>query len=272
MEPSNPKLSVALAVYNEADNLGACLDSVKEFVDEIVVVDGSSTDQTRVIAESYGAVVITTENRANFHINKTMAIDACHGDWILQLDADERVSSMLANEIKGVLSSDPATAPDAFYLKRRNYFLGRWMSKGGMYPDPVIRLFKRGKAKLPEKTVHELMEVAGPTKYLHNDLLHVADPSFSRYLLRSNRYTTLQAEEWLREGRLGTNTATILRYLLWEPFFRFVTIYLRHKGFQDGFPGFVFAFYSGLHLASSYVKYWEKKTLKQSISLKRDWD
>jgi len=272
MESKTPLLSVALAVYNEEANLEGCLESIKELANEIVIVDGNSLDKTREIAERFGAKVITTENRANFHINKTMAIDACSGTWILQLDADERVSSMLAKEISGIIHADPKNEPDAYYLKRRNYFLGRWMSKGGMYPDPVIRLFQKGRAKLPGQTVHEIMEVAGSTKWLSNDLLHIADPTFSRYLLRSNRYTTLQADTWLKEKKIGIGTTTILRYMLWEPLVRFVTIYFRHKGFQDGFPGFVFAMYSGLHIASSYVKYWEKKKLKQDVTLSQDWD
>lgn len=256
------KLSVALAVYNEVDNLGPCLESVHGLASEIVIVDGGSTDQTVSIAQKYGAKILVEENRTNFHINKQHAIDACSGDWILQLDADERVSSMLLAEIKQVITGDPKIAADAYYLKRRNYFLGRWMNKGGMYPDPVIRLFRRGRAHLPGASVHELMTVDGTTKWLTNDLLHIADPSFTRYLLRSNRYTTLQADDWIKEGKLGTSTGTVLLYMLIKPAYRFLEIYLRHKGFMDGFPGFVFAWYSGLHLASSYVKYWEKKTAK----------
>lgn len=259
-------LSVALAVYNEADNLGACLESVHSLASEIVIVDGGSTDQTVSIAQKYKAKILIEENRANFHINKQHAIDACSGDWILQLDADERVSTMLATEIKNVITADLSAGAlaqaDAYYLKRRNYFLGRWMNKGGMYPDPVIRLFRRGRAHLPGASVHELMTVDGTTKWLTNDLLHLADPSFTRYLLRSNRYTTLQAEDWIKEGKLGVGTGTILHYLLLKPAIRFLEIYLRHKGFMDGFPGFVFALYSGLHIASSYIKYWEKKTAK----------
>ena len=256
MEPKNPNLSVALAVFNEEVNLGQCLESVKDIADEIVIVDGESTDKTVEIAQSFGANVIKEVNHPNFHINKTHAIDACHGNWILQLDADERISPMLASEIKSVINN--ATSCDAYYLKRRNYFLGRWMNKGGMYPDPVIRLFRRGKAHLPQKTVHELMEVTGSLCWLNNDLLHIADPNFSRYLMRSDRYTTLQAEEWLKEGKLGRGVWDIILYLLLKPFGRFFSIYFRHKGFLDGFPGFVFAWYSGLHLASSYVKYWER--------------
>jgi glycosyltransferase involved in cell wall biosynthesis len=266
------KLSVALAVFNEADNLAACLESVKDLADEIVIVDGASTDNTIAIAEKYGAKVIKEVNRTNFHINKQIAIDACTAPWILQLDADERVSSMLAGEIRSVIEGPLAGAPAAYYLKRRNYFLGRWMSKGGMYPDPVIRLFQKGQAKLPQKTVHELMEVSGATKWLGQDLLHIADPTFSRYLRRSNRYTTLQAEEWLQAKTIGTDRWSIFTYTCLKPLFRFLEIYLRHKGFMDRFPGFVFALYSGLHIRSSYIKYWEKRTTGGSTSLEHDWD
>lgn len=261
MEQSN-KLSVALAVYNEESNLGACLESIKELASEIVIVDGGSTDETANIAAKYGAHVLVEENRSNFHINKQHAIDACTNDWILQLDADERVSTMLLKEIKDIMGGDPKVAADAYYLKRRNYFLGSWMNKGGMYPDPVIRFFRKGRAHLPQASVHEIMTVDGTTKWLSNDLLHIADPSFARYLLRSNRYTTLQAEEWIKENKIGVGVGSILLYMIVKPAYRFLEIYIRHKGFMDKFPGFVFAWYSGLHLASSYVKYWEKKSAK----------
>ncbi len=272
MEPTNIKLSVALAVYNEEANLASCLETIKDLADEIVIVDGASTDNTSAIAKQYGAKVIAEVNRTNFHINKQIAIDACLGTWVLQLDADERVSSMLAKEILAVKESPLSTQPDAYYLKRRNYFLGKWMSKGGMYPDPVIRLFQKGKATLPQVTVHELMNVSGPTKWLSQDLLHIADPNFSRYLKRSNRYTTLQAEEWLKENKLGLDTWTIILYTCLKPLVRFVEIYLRHKGFMDGFPGFVFALYSGTHIRSSYIKYFEKKLTGAKTSITQDWD
>lgn len=263
MESKKNNLSVALAVYNEEANLALCLETVKDLAEEIVIVDGGSSDATVEVAKQYGARVIIEENRANFHINKQHAIDACEGTWILQLDADERVSSMLASEIRAVIAQPPAGLPAAYYLKRRNYFLGRWMNKGGMYPDPVIRLFQKGQAHLPQASVHELMEVKGATTWLTNDLLHIADPTFSRYLLRSDRYTSLQAGDWLKEGSIGTSVGSMLNYMVVKPLFRFLSIYLRHKGFLDGFPGFVFALYSGLHIASSYVKYWEQKQGKR---------
>lgn len=265
------QLSIALATYNEEENIKECLDSVKEIADEIIVVDGSSTDKTRKIAKKLGAKVKKVKNRKNFHINKQIAIDQCQHPWILQLDADERVTSELAQEIKDILASDYDQQPAAFYLKRKNYFLGRWMKKTGMYPDPVIRLFKKGKAYLPQETVHELMEVDGETEWLENDLLHIADPTFSRYLVRSNRYTTLEAENLLKKDP-GTGIFQILNYFAFKPTWRFLSLYIRHKGFLDGFPGFVFSTYSALHLTTSYVKYWEKKHTGKDITLEKDWD
>lgn len=256
MEDKVVKLSVALAVYNEEENIKACLESVKGIADEIVVVDGTSSDKTGEIAGSLGARVITEPNVSNFHINKQKAIDACQGDWILQLDADERVSLMLGKEIRALVENNSPNLPDVYYLKRRNYFLGRWLNKGGVYPDPVIRLFRKGKFAVPQDDVHAVVQVKG-AGWLNEDLLHIADPNFSRYLMRSNRYTSLQAESWLKDGKISTNWPTILAYFTLKPFLRFFEIYLRHRGYVDGFPGFVFAVYSGLHLTSSYVKYWE---------------
>jgi glycosyltransferase involved in cell wall biosynthesis len=270
MDQNSPKLTVALATYNEEGNIKACLESVLDLADEIVVVDGTSQDRTVEIAESFGAKVLVVANQKNFHKNKQLAIDNSSSPWILQLDADERVSSALKQEIKQIIANSSPYA--AFYLKRRNFFLGRWMNKGGMYPDPVIRLFQKGQAYLPAENVHELMTVQGETAWLREDLLHIADPTFSRYLQRSNRYTTLQAEEWLKEGVLPLTWPTILLYCVGKPIYRFLEIYLRHKGFQDGFPGFVFAFYSGLHIATSYVKYYEKKKTKTEVSLASDWN
>ncbi|KKU88551.1 MAG: Glycosyl transferase family 2 [Microgenomates group bacterium GW2011_GWF2_47_9] len=266
------KLSVALAVYNEEDNLAACLETIKDIADEIVVVDGNSKDKTAEIAEHYHAKVIKVENKANFHINKQMAISACQYDWILQLDADERVTSMLAREIRQICDSPLDNAMSAYYLKRRNYFLGRWMNKGGMYPDPVIRLFQKGKAHLPQANVHELMTVNGSTGWLKEDLLHIADPTFARYLKRSNRYTTLQAEAWFKEGKIKLTAGTAFLYLFAKPLLRFLEIYVRHKGFMDKLPGLIFAYYSGLHIASSYVKYFEFKSTQKQPDILRDWE
>lgn len=249
------KISVAIATYNEEENIVDCLDSVKNLADEIIVVDGSSTDRTRELAAKLGVKVIKTTNKPMFHINKNLAIDNCHGDWALLLDADERVSKELTQEIKETISKKPDQ--NGFWINRRNWFLGGFLSKGGAYPDSVIRLIRRGKGHLPEKSIHEQIRVEGEVGQLKNDIIHFAEPSFKRYLQRANRYTSLTAQE-LAKINPGRGVLSTIYYMIVKPILTFINIYIRHKGYQDGFRGFIWALFSGAHWFYAYVKYWEK--------------
>lgn len=249
------KISVALATYNEEKNIGPCLETVKDWVDEIVVVDGGSTDKTVALAEKYGANVMKTTNKPIFHINKQMAMDACQGDWILQLDADEIVTSALRDEIKKIVKQKNSKVV-AYYLPRKNTFLGREMKKGGLYPDYVIRLVKTGKARLPCKSVHEQMEVDGETGYLKNELIHNPFPDFSEYLVKANRYSSLLAKEY-EQQKLGTGIVAWIKYFFVVPGLTFFNLYFRNLGLLDGFPGFVFALFSAFQKKVGYIKYWE---------------
>jgi len=266
------KLSVAIATFNEEENIGRCLESVKDLADEIVLVDGSSTDKTREIAQEYEAKVIVTTNKPMFHINKNIAIENCQGEWILQLDADEVVPPELAQEIKKITNTQsptPSTQRVAFWLKRKNYFLGKFLKKGGQYPDPVIRLFKKGKAKLPEGSVHEQIKVNGEIGWLKKDLIHWATPRFSRYLLRENRYSTLEAEAMYKK-ELPINPITIIKYIIIVPLRTFLSIFVRHKGFVDGWRGFIFAFFSGFHFQWAFLKYIKMKITKKT-DITKEW-
>lgn len=252
------KLSVAIATFNEEENIGRCLESVKNLVGEIVLVDGSSTDKTVEIAKQYGAQVTVRVNPPIFHINKQKAINQCSGDWILQLDADEEIPPELGREIQKIVKK--GSKFDAFYLKRKNYFLGKWMRGGGMYPDPVIRFFKRGKAYLPCKSVHEQMVVEGRVGTLENEMLHFTAPTLSRYLANANRYTSLTADE-LNKQNVSFSPLTFVKYFCFKPMVNFLSLFIRHKGFRDGFQGFIFALFSALHFPIAYIKYWKKKNL-----------
>lgn len=253
-------ISVALATHNEERNLARCLDAVKEFADEIIVVDGESTDRTIEIAKKYGAKVISTTNKPIFHINKQMAMDAATGDLVLQMDADEVVDADLNNFIqdmhKKLMSAQKAELPAAWWIKRKNWFLGRFMKKGGQYPDPVIRLYQKGKARLPQKDVHEQMSVDGEIGWAEGHLLHYGTPTFADYLRKWNTYTDLKATQ-LRDEGIHVSTLNTFRFFIWKPILTFFSLYLRHKGFIDGFAGFVFALYSGLYHPMSYLKLWE---------------
>ena len=256
MEKNKLNLSVVLATYNEEMNIGRCLESVKGLADEIVAVDGTSNDATADILRQYGAKVLIRKNQANFHVNKQLAIDSAGGNWILQLDADERLSEALKEEIKLAISSKQAF--DGYWIPRRNYFLGRFLKKGGQYPDYPLRLYRRGKGRLPAKSVHEQAEVTGQTGRLKNDLLHYSYPDFSHYLEHFNLYTDILASE-LAEQKLPLNLLSAINYLIIKPKWWFIKTYFRHKGFRDGMPGFAFSLFSSLRFTAAYIKYWEKK-------------
>ncbi len=245
-------LSVVLATYNEEENLAKCLESVKTITDEIIVVDGGSSDKTVEIAKSFNAKVTVTDNPPIFHINKQKAVEMVTGDWILQLDADEVVSSELGEEIVHTINQE--NKAEGYFLKRKNFFLGHWMRKGGQYPDPVIRLFKHGKGHFPCKSVHEQIEINGEVGTLKNDLFHYTAPTLARYLTNNNRYTDLTVKE-LADEKIPLNILTALKYLLIKPIDTFFLLFVRHKGFMDGYYGFIFAFFSGLLFAKAYIKY-----------------
>ncbi|MDH5532856.1 MAG: glycosyltransferase family 2 protein [Candidatus Pacebacteria bacterium] len=264
---SKPLISVALATHNEEKNLSMCLDSVKDWVDEIIIADGESTDQTISIAKKYDAKVIKTTNKANFHINKQIAMDEAKGLIVLQLDADEVVDKKMAKfikekakEISTIEKKDSRDIknyqPKAWNLRRRNFFLGRFLTKGGQYPDPVIRLYINGFARLPQKDVHEQMDVNGNIEFAKGHLLHYSNPSFTDYLRKFNTYTSFKAMQ-LKEEKIPFNAVSMIEYLLIKPISTFVSLYIRHKGFQDGLAGFVFALMSGIYWKISYLKLWE---------------
>lgn len=247
------KLSVVLAVINEENNLTDCLESVRGIAWEVVVVDGGSTDRTIEIAKKFKASIIQTSNPQIFHINKNKAIDAASGDWILQLDADERVTKELALEISRVISEDSDI--NGYWIPRKNFFLGRFLKKGGQYPDYTLRLYRRGFGKLPAKDVHEQAQVSGKVGFLKNDLLHVRDKNFSEYMERFNRYTDLISQQ-LKQTSIRINLLSFIDYIIFKPVWWFLKAYFRHRGYVDGFPGFVFALFSSLRFPVAYIKFW----------------
>ncbi|MBI2600854.1 glycosyltransferase family 2 protein [Candidatus Daviesbacteria bacterium] len=250
------KISVCLAVFNEENNLYECLKSVESLADEIVIVDGGSSDKTVNIANEFRAKVIKTDNPANFHINKNKAIDAAIGDWVLQLDADERVPAELKEEIQKGIEDNQY---NGYWIPRQNFFLGRFLKKGGQYPDYTLRLYKKGKGRLPAKDVHEQAKVEGEIGYLHSPLLHYRDRNFSHYIDGLDRYTSFIARQ-LYEQKLTINTISFIDYFFIKPFFWFIKTYFRHKGFTDGFPGFIFSLFSSLRYPIAYIKFYLART------------
>lgn len=246
-------LSVAIAVYNEEKNIEKCLLSVQSIADEIVVVDGGSTDKTLTIARKFTSKIIVTDNPPIFHINKQKALSACTCDWILQLDADESIPGDLREEIEEVIESTKDQTA-GYYIPRKNYFWGHWMKKGGQYPDYVMRLVRRGVAHFPSKTVHEQIEVEGKVGYLTHPMEHWSYRSKEDYWRKADTYTTLTAME-MKKNNVPNNAWTWFTYNILKPKLTFLSLYIRHKGFLDGRAGFIFAFWSALHFPIAYKKF-----------------
>lgn len=253
MDKKKIRLSVAMAVRNEEGNIEACLSSISDIADEIVVVDGGSLDKTVDLAQKFHATIIRTDNPPIFHINKQKALDACHGVWILQLDADEVVTPELKEEIR-LTMSDKQLTNHGYYIPRKNYFLKTWLSKGGQYPDYVIRLVKKGFASFPCKSVHEQIHIEGTVGYLKHPLLHYSYRTLDEYWKKADTYTTLTARELL-EKNLSPGVWNGLLYMVLKPIQTFFTIYIRHKGCVDGVAGFQFALFSAMHHLIAYRKF-----------------
>jgi glycosyltransferase involved in cell wall biosynthesis len=227
-----PSVSVAVIALDEEERLRACLDSVA-WADEIVVVDSGSSDKTVAIAREF-------TDRVLFHAwegygaQKNFALAQCHGDWILSLDADERVSEPLRAEIDATLAAGPAEI--GFRIPRQNFFQGAWVRHGGWYPDLQLRLFRRGRGTFTGSAVHESVRVDGPVGRLKAPLVHQSYRGVADFVARANRYSELAARE-LAGARRGGSLAD----LLLRPGWRFLSMYVLRAGFLDGWRGFVLA-------------------------------
>jgi glycosyltransferase involved in cell wall biosynthesis len=252
-----PTLSVAIVTHNEEANLARTLASVT-WADQIVVVDSHSTDRTVEIARSFNTTVI---ERAwpGFAEQKNFALAQCTGDWLLSLDADEELTSELQQEIQSLLTTPPAAK--GFYLKRRNLFLGRWIKRGGFYPDAKLRLFRRSAEATPSFTVrpvHEVIHFTGSTATLHGDLIHHAYPKLSDYIEHMDRYSSLGADVLVAKGRTSRSLLTFITTTALIPALTFVKNYLFRFGFSDGREGFLLHLYHAAYTSWKYAKAWEK--------------
>ena len=235
-------LSVVIIALNAASQIEACLKSAA-FADEIVVVDSGSRDDTREIALKYGARVLH-QDWLGFGRQKQFAVEQAGHDWVLCLDADERVSDPLHASIAEALREPRFRA---YRMPRCNRFMGRWLRHGEGYPDWSLRLFDRRVARWSEDTVHEKVLTASPVGSLQGDLRHESQESLAAYLEKQNRYTSLQAEELGRQGK-----QTSFGQLAASPLLRFVKFYFLRLGFLDGAPGLV---HISIGCFNSFMKY-----------------
>lgn len=222
-------LSAVLITRNAAAQLAECLASVA-FCDEILIVDSGSEDATVEIATRHGARVIRSAWRG-FGPQKQFAVEQARHDWVLCIDADERVSDTLRQSMLGVL---PALTFVAYRFARCNRFMGRHLRHGEGYPDWSLRLFDRRAARWSDDPVHEKVIARGAIGTLEGDLLHESAESLEAYLAKQNRYSSLAAEEALAQGK----RATVMQLLL-SPLLRFIKFYFFRLGLLDGLPGLV---------------------------------
>ncbi len=237
-------LSAVIIAKNAGSLLGPCLASVA-FCDEIVVVDSGSSDDTRDMARAAGATVIEQDWLGYGH-QKRFAVSKATNDWVLCIDADERVSSQLKT---GLLAELQAPRARVYAMARCNRFLGRWLKHGEGYPDWSIRLFHRSAARWSDDPVHEKVETNEAVARLAGDLLHESADSLERYLDKQNRYTSLQAERLRAQGR----TANAL-HLVVSPLARFLKFYIIRLGFLDGLPGLVHVVIGCMNSFTKYAK------------------
>jgi glycosyltransferase involved in cell wall biosynthesis len=253
-------LSVCIVTHNEEANIGRTLESVKGLADEVIVVDSHSTDRTVAIAESLGAKVFI-EDWKGFARQKNSANAKASGTWILSLDADEEVSPELAASIRELLKPGQAAPKfDGYFMPRRNIYFGRWIKRGGYYPDPKLRLVKRELANFELRLVHEDIKLPGKMGRLKGDLLHHAYADLDGFIEHQNRYSTLSAHMVLEKRRVGFSVINIL----FRPMVRFFYNYIVRGGFLDGPEGFLVHLYHGAYVSWKYAKAWELSKKERS--------
>jgi len=243
-----PTLSAILITRNEEVNLEDCLASLDGLATQIVVVDTQSTDRTLVIAQRYGALISSPPDWPGFGPQKNRALDLASEDWVLSLDADERLTPELRAEIKCVLDK-PQT--DCYAIPRLSWYCGRFMRHSGWTPDYVDRLFKRGSARFSSDLVHERLISKGPVLKLKNQMLHYSFMNHAHVQEKMERYSTASAQQAFAKGKTASPLKAIL-HGAWS-FFR---TYILRAGFLDGPQGFSLALANSKGSYLRYIKLW----------------
>jgi len=286
-------LSVVIVTFNEEANIGRTLASVQPLIadgkGEIIVVDSGSTDRTVEIAKSFAAKVFVEEWKG-FAAQKNSGIDKAEGEWVLSLDADEELDPQLQQALHDLLEAldrltvlgrqaDPQSLPPAnpasaagpdpgvdfvgLWIPRKNEFLGRWIKHGGFWPDPKLRLFRRGTGKFENRAVHEDIQVDGTTRHIQSGaLLHHSYPTVSDYIEHMNRYSSLGAEMVVAKGTVRFSAIDIVL----RPVATFLYNYFIRLGFLDGREGLLLHLNHAVYVSWKYAKAWELSHAKNIAS------
>lgn len=247
------KLSVVVLTKNEERNIERCLESVR-WADEIIVIDDNSSDATTRIAKRYTDNVVVHSLVDNFSAQRNLGSENASGDWILQMDADERVTDELKTAIMGILENGSPFS--AFRFRRVNNFCGRFLASGGEDKHRPLRLFKKGKAAFSGDRIHEKLTVNGPIGDIDAAMEHYNFPDVSHYVETQDFYSTLEARAMYEKAGLIPEKK-LRRELTIEPLKLFFKIYMKKKGYKDGIHGLVFAMLSAWRRFLIYAKYWE---------------
>ena len=244
-----PTLSVILITRNEEANLADCLASLEGIAQQIVVVDTTSTDSTLEIAKNHGAIISQPTDWPGFGPQKNRALDLATGEWVLSLDADERLTPALRSEILTAIHHSAHV--DCFAIPRLSWYCGRFIRHSGWSPDYVNRLFKRGTARFSDDLVHERLIPKGQIAKLENPMLHFSFLNFSQVLQKIDRYSTASAEQAFAKGRRSNPLKAIL-HGLWA----FIRTYFIRAGFLDGYQGLALALSNAEGSYYRYMKIW----------------
>ena len=247
-----PLLSLFIITKNEAYHIAACIQSAKNLVQEIIVVDSFSTDDTVKICQALGAKVYQ-EPFEDFTKQKNLALSKVTSPWALSLDADERITTELANEIRQVIS---CTEYDGYYLPRINNFLGGRMYHGGIEKEYILRLVRTEKARFEGGEVHEKLVVPGPTKRLTNVFIHYPYSDIENYFAKFNHYTTLAAQTLYENKKQNGKPPFLISRAFVSIGAGFVKRYIIKVGFLDGVRGLIWAIFSAFYTFVKYVKLW----------------
>ena len=242
------KLTVTVITRNESRNIAAALRSVS-WADEVIVVDAGSVDDTVAIARPL-ATRVETRDWPGYGAQKNYAASLASHDWILSIDADERVTPELAGEIRALLSGTPA-AP-GYRIPRIAFYLGRWIRSTDWYPDYQLRLYDRRAGRWDERRVHESIALNAPPGLLRHELRHYPYRDISHHLATIDRYTTLAAEDWIASGRRASAAQAFF-----NPRFAFLRNYVLKGGFRDGAAGLLVSILNSYYVFLKFAKLWE---------------
>lgn len=254
-------LSVVIPTYNEEQNIRECLASAK-FADEIVMVDGGSCDRTLEIAKEFGIQpIIVPPPKRGWETQRIEGIDKAQGQWILCLDADERATPALAEEIQTIIKNSASV--NGYKIPFRQFFFNREMRFGGLGNACLLRLFRKGRARyLHGGQIHEQLFVDGSVSVCKHPILHYGTRDLTQYFKKFNLYTSLTAKKLFGQGKRVTLLNALVCFMM-KPLYYFLLRYIVRKGFLDGFYGFVIALLSSFTVIVNYVKLWELQQGKE---------